>query len=86
MSQIHRLSDSTYFPSRPRVLDIATFSAHAPFELHVRADEISQGFYGTLSSLQGRNHTYYNGAAFQVHDSSLIWQYTLDHVLPLLLA
>jgi hypothetical protein len=86
VSQIHRLSDATYFLSRPRVLDIATFSAHAPFELHVRADEIAQGFYGTLSSLQGRNHTYYNGAAFQVHDSSLIWQYTLDHVLPLLLA
>jgi hypothetical protein len=86
VSQIHRLSDATFFPSRPRVVDIATFSAHAPFELHVRGDEIAQGFYGTLSSLQGRNSTYYNGAAFQVHDSSLIWQYTQDHVLPLLLA
>ncbi|HEY1534100.1 MAG TPA: FAD-dependent oxidoreductase, partial [Polyangiaceae bacterium] len=86
VSQIHRLSDATYFPSRPRVLDITTFSAHTPFELHVRADEIAQGFYGTLNALQGRNHTYYNGAAFQTHDSSLIWQYTLDHVLPLLLA
>ena len=86
VSQIRRLSDATYFPSRPRVLDIVTFSAHTPFELHVRADEIAQGFYGSLHALQGRHHTYYNGAAFQVHDSSLIWQYSKDTVLPLLLA
>ena len=85
-SQIRRLSDPAYFPTRPRVLDFITFSAHTPFELHVRGDEIAQGFYGTLNSLQGRNRTYYSGAAFQTHDSSLIWQYTKSTVLPLLLA
>ena len=86
VSQIRRLSDPTYFPTRPRVLDIVTFSAHTPFELHVRGDEIAQGFYGALNDLQGRNRTYYNGAAFQTHDSSLIWRYTKDTVLPLVLA
>jgi len=86
VSQIRRLSDPSYFPSRPRVLDIVTFSAHSPFELHVRGDEIAQGFYGALNDLQGRNRTYYSGAAFQVHDSSLIWRYTKETVVPLLLA
>jgi hypothetical protein len=86
VSQIRRLSDATYFPRPPRVLEIVTFAAHTPFELHVRSDEIAQGFYATLNDLQGRNRTYYGGAAFQVHDSSLIWRYSKDTLLPLLLA
>lgn len=86
VSQIRRLGDPAYFPSRPRVREFVTFSGHTPFELHVKGDEIAQGFYGNLNDLQGRNRTYYNGAAFQTHDSSLIWQYTQSTVLPLLLA
>ena len=86
VSQIRRLSDPTYFPTRPRVLDISIFAAHAPFELNVRGDDIAQGFYGALNDLQGRNRTYYSGAAFQCHNSSLIWRYTKDTLLPLVLA
>lgn len=86
VSQIRRLSDPAWFPKRPRVREFVTFSGHTPFELHVRGDEIAQGFYGALNDLQGRNRTYYNGAAFQTHDSSLIWQYTKSTVLPLVLA
>ena len=86
VSQIRRLSDPVYFPSRPRVREFVTFTGHNPFELHVAGDDIAQGFYGSLNALQGRNRTFYNGAAFQTHDSSLIWQYTKSTVLPLLLA
>jgi hypothetical protein len=86
VKQIRRLSDPVYFPTPPRVLDIVTFKGHTPFELNVRGDEIAAGFYGSLNDLQGRNRTYYSGAAFQSHDSSLIWRYTKDTVLPLLLA
>jgi len=86
VAQIRRLSDPTYFPSRPRVKEFLAYSAHTPFELNVRGDEIAQGFYGALNNLQGRNRTYYSGAAFQTHDSSLIWRYTKDTVLPLVLA
>jgi hypothetical protein len=86
VSQIRRLSDPTYFPTPPRVREIVTFSAHTPFELNVRGDEITRGFYSALNDLQGRNRTYYSGAAFQSHDSSLIWRYTKDTVLPLVLA
>ena len=86
VSQIRRLSDPTYFPTRPRVLEFVAYSAHTPFELNVFGDEIARGFYGSLNDLQGRNRTYYSGAAFQTHDSSLIWRYTKDTVLPLVLA
>jgi len=86
IADIQRLHDPATFSSPPRVDDILVFSAHAPFELHVTAEEIAAGFYTTLGSLQGRNHTFYNGAAFDTHDSSLLWQFTKNHVLPLVLA
>ncbi|HYQ45471.1 MAG TPA: FAD-dependent oxidoreductase [Polyangiaceae bacterium] len=86
VNQIRRLSDPTYFPTPPRVLDIATFSGHVPFELNVYGDDIARGFYGSLNDLQGRNRTYYNGATFQSHNSSLIWRYSKETLLPLVLA
>lgn len=86
VNQIRRLSDPNYFPTPPRVLDIVTFSGHVPFELNVHGDDIARGFYGALHGLQGRNRTYYNGATFQSHNSSLIWRYSKETLLPLLLA
>ena len=83
---LSRRRDPATFVAPPRVDDIVVFSAHTPFELHVTAEEIAAGFYTTLGSLQGRNHTFYNGAAFDTHDSSLLWQFTKNHVLPLVLA
>jgi hypothetical protein len=86
VADIERLHDPVLFPTRPRVTEFATFAGHNPFELRVSADRIAAGFYTTLGSLQGRNRTYYNGAAFHPHDSSVLWQFTDSHVLPLLLA
>ncbi len=86
VDDIERLHDSTIFPTRPRVTEFTVFSAHNPFEMRVSSDEIGAGFYTTLGSLQGRNRTFYNGAAFHTHDSGLLWQFSNDHVLPLLLA
>jgi hypothetical protein len=56
--------------------DFATFKGHAPFELMVSSREIAAGFYRRLGALQGRKQTFYNGAAFQTNDSSLIWSFT----------
>lgn len=83
---IQRLHDKTTFPSPPRVEEFIVFSPHNPFELYVPAEDIAGGFYTALGSLQGRNHTFYNGAAFHTHDSSLLWRFSRDHVLPLMLA
>nr|BFF21828.1 hypothetical protein GCM10025730_53490 [Promicromonospora thailandica] len=45
------------------------------------AEAVRAGFYRRLGSLQGRNRTFYSGAAFHTHDSSLIWQFT-ETLLP----
>ena len=61
--------------------DFAVFASHSPFELTVPAAAIKAGFYRKLGALQGRNNTYYTGAAFHTHDSSLLWQFT-EALLP----
>jgi hypothetical protein len=52
------------------------FSSHTPYELRVPAKAIKDGFYKKLDGLQGQRRTYYTGAAFQTHDSSLLWEFT----------
>ncbi|CAK9881660.1 unnamed protein product [Sphagnum jensenii] len=52
------------------------FSSHTPYELRVPAKAIKDGFYKELDGLQGQRRTYYTGAGFHTHDSSLLWQFT----------
>lgn len=59
----------------------ADYASHTPYELTVSAPDIAAGFYSSLYGLQGRRSTYWNGAAFQAHDSALIWQFT-ETLLP----
>ncbi|WP_305788128.1 FAD-dependent oxidoreductase [Symbioplanes lichenis] len=49
------------------------FAGHVPFELHVSPEAIAAGFYRRLNALQGRNNTYWSGAAFHSHNSARIW-------------
>ena len=63
----------------------AAYSSHTPFELTVPKEAIAGGFYARLYALQGQRHTWYTGAAFDTHDSSLLWQFT-EGILPGLLA
>ncbi|KAJ5992647.1 hypothetical protein N7451_008371 [Penicillium sp. IBT 35674x] len=62
------------------------YNSHAPFEMTVPADQIENGFYDDLYSLQGYRSTWYTGAAFHTHDSSMLWNFTSEYVLPELLA
>ncbi|RDL37497.1 uncharacterized protein BP5553_04930 [Venustampulla echinocandica] len=61
--------------------ELAVYSRHTPFELTVPPKAIAGGFYKRLYGLQGQRHTYYTGAAFHTHDSSLLWQFT-EALLP----
>ena len=61
--------------------EFAVFASHSPFELTVPTAAIRAGFYRKLNALQGRNRTFYTGAAFHTHDSSLLWQFT-EALLP----
>ena len=57
------------------------FKNHSPYMLHAATNDIRAGFYDSLESLQGRNGTFYAGAAFQTHSSAAIWAY-LEELLP----
>jgi hypothetical protein len=59
----------------------ATYASHAPFELHVGPRDIAGGFYRRLNALQGRNRTYWSGAAWHSHNSARIWA-GLETLLP----
>jgi hypothetical protein len=61
--------------------DLAVFSSHTPFELHVPPQAIAGGFYRRLNALQGHNRTYYSGAAFHSHNSTRIWE-GIERLLP----
>lgn len=63
--------------SRPQMV---TLLDHAPFGLQVSARAIKKGFYRKLYQLQGRDRYFWSGAAWHVHDSSLLWNFT-DTVL-----
>ncbi|KAJ5698624.1 hypothetical protein N7462_000629 [Penicillium macrosclerotiorum] len=64
--------------------EIFKFHSHTPFKLVADADAITGGFYEKLKQLQGHRNTWYTGAAFISHDSSVLWNYTRYEVLPLL--
>lgn len=55
--------------------DFAIFRNHSPFEIMTTSREVAGGFYKRLNALQGFRDTFYTGATFQTHDSSLIWRF-----------
>jgi hypothetical protein len=65
--------------------DFEVFSSHTPFELRVTPRAIAAGFYRRLNALQGRNRTFYAGAAFASHNSTRIWT-ALEALLPTIAA
>jgi hypothetical protein len=81
VEDVEQPHDRATFPGRPRVVDFTAFSAHNPFELGVSSEQIAAGFYTRLGSLQERNRTFYNGAAFHTHDSGLLWQFSDDQAV-----
>ena len=69
------------FSNGTSAAELVAYAGHVPFELTVPAKVIAAGFYKKLYRLQGLRNTYYNGATFHAHDSSLLWQFT-EGLLP----
>ncbi|KAK9452711.1 hypothetical protein V1511DRAFT_134897 [Dipodascopsis uninucleata] len=67
-------------------VEFAVFSSHSPFELTVPSALIERYFYRDLYGLQGHSNTFYTGAAFHTQDSSMLWKFTLEKVLPKIIA
>jgi hypothetical protein len=61
------------------------FKNHSPYSLVASPRQIRNGFYRDLALLQGRNATFYSGAAFQTHNSAAIWAH-LEELLPTMFA
>ncbi|KMP08682.1 hypothetical protein CIRG_08363 [Coccidioides immitis RMSCC 2394] len=66
--------------------EFVDFRSHAPYTLQVSAEDIKVGFYEKLYALQGPRNTYWTGAAFRGEDSSLLWKYVEEIVVPQMLA
>ncbi|KAF2123012.1 amine oxidase, flavin-containing superfamily [Lophiotrema nucula] len=66
--------------------EFVVYSSHAPFYLQARPEDTKAGFYEDLYGLQGERNTYWTGATWRGQDSSDIWRFTEEEVLPELLA
>lgn len=66
--------------------EFVRFVAHDPYTPMVSAQEIRGGFYKKLFALQGERNTYYTGAAWAAQESSILWRFTEETILPLVLA
>ena len=69
-------NNNTNNSTRAPFFEVAVLTAHSPFELRVDADAIREGYYKKLYALQGKGKFWYTGAAFHVHDSSSLWQFS----------
>lgn len=66
-------------PTKP---EIVAYSSHAPFYLQASERDIKNGFYRKLYDLQGEKSTHWTGAAWRADDSSSLWRYNEEIVLP----
>lgn len=60
----------------PEMVEWVEFKSHTPFFEHVTGEQIQNGFYKKAMALQGHRGTWYTGAAWETHDSSMIWNFT----------
>lgn len=85
LKSIQRLATGGADPGASANANFAVFSSHTPYGLTVNADAIRRGFYSKLYALQGQRNTFWTGAAFNAHDSSMLWVFT-EGVLPAIAA
>lgn len=64
---------------------IVAFSSHSPFYLQAKPEDIEMGIYANMYALQGLRSTYWSGAAWRAQDSSVLWKFNEEVVLPMVL-
>ena len=57
--------------------EFVAYSSHTPFNLHVPADAIDDGFYNSLNKLQGYRNTWYTGQLF-TPSAGPLWVFTQE--------
>ena len=61
------------------------YTAHTPYSVQAKAEDVKAGIYTKMYALQGQASTFWTGAAWRAEDSSDIWRYNKEIVLPALL-
>ena len=56
--------------------EFRVFMKHGPYALRVSPELIRSGFCQDLNRLQGQRRSFWTGAAWHTHDSSLLWNFT----------
>jgi hypothetical protein len=79
---LQRANPETFKKVEPSFVE---YSSHAPFSLQARPEDTQKGFYKDMYALQGERSTYWTGASWRGQDSSDIWRFTKEEVLPGLL-
>jgi hypothetical protein len=59
--------------------------SHSPFYLQVTSEDIASGFYDRMNALQGQKSTYWTGAAWRGQDSTAIWNFNKQVLLPMVM-
>ena len=85
LATLARINAANGFPTNGTP-EFVAFQNHSPWTLKVPIKAIESGFYSDVNALQGQRNTWWTGATFQAHDSSLIWNWTEYNLLPRILA
>lgn len=85
LADIAKLVTAGGFPAGARPQFVA-FQNHQPFQLTVPTSAIAGGSYTNLSMIQGKTNTWWTGATWAAHSSSLIWDFTERKIIPAITA
>lgn len=66
-------------------VEFAALFDHSPFRLTFPVSDIRNGVYARFNNLQGSGSTWWAGAVLSAHDSSAVWAFNEQFVLPGLL-
>ncbi|KAI4618704.1 hypothetical protein J4E80_005306 [Alternaria sp. BMP 0032] len=65
--------------------EFVVFTSHAPLYMQASREDIQAGIYDEMNALQGLRSTYWGGATFRAQDSSALWKFNKEIVLPMLM-
>ncbi|KAF2274132.1 amine oxidase, flavin-containing superfamily [Westerdykella ornata] len=83
IKQLQAANPETFNQTEPEFVE---FSSHLPFYVQFAPEDTRNGYYGKMYALQGKRNTFWTGASWRTQDSSEIWRFTEQEVLPGLLA
>jgi hypothetical protein len=82
LKKLQAANPGTFNATEP---EFVVYTSHAPFYLQATEEDVETGIYDQLNALQGLRSTFWSGAAFRAQDSSMLWKFNEEIVLPMVL-